>query len=382
MNKRSLSEQLLQATLELQRKNRAIGALHGTDLSLYDSHLLTELSANPTLDSNSLAALLALNQSSVSRIVKRLKNRQYLSIKKSNEDSRCIEFTLTTKAQSAINQIDLRANEILEKFSKNISTSELHQLKAAIQKFCDGFDLPRAPAREGEHLIRVEQRRLARCLRILGTKNEDTLLSASEQHVLRLLREFPRGLSPKQIAQRLNLQGSALSVLLKNFRLLKYITSTTHAADARREIVQLTETGSTVLKQHEAQIVLRVEAAIRDFKVAELQEFARIFKEFLKDEEYGPGAFKKRFSVKKLKTPAERQVARLHVLEQLIRESNLDAAPEFLFAADSQCFAMMEGDHMRIAIELRNQEEVNFFSNLKQDEINFEKHFRAALKIK
>lgn len=371
-------ETIYRLSLDLPRKNRALGLLHGTGLTLFESHVLTELEINPTLDSAGLAHLLALNQSSISRIIKKLSAQHYLTLRKSTEDSRKILIRVTAKAEAAVKKIDKAADSILEAFSKNISVQELEKLKAFLSRFSDGFSIPRAEARKGEHILRVEQRRIARWLKILNLGSSRSFLSPTEHHVLRLLSERQKALSPSSIAELLQIQTSALSVILKKMRAEEILAGHKDVVDKRVEYVALTAEGEKLLKQHEGFQLEGIRAALAGFSIAELRDFAQLFQRFLELPSESKREFAKRFSVKSLDSTEQRREARRCYLEELSDRRRLGDAPEFLFDHQSKSYGLFEKDRLVAAIQFRSGQEICFFSQLSEREFMFEQFFREA----
>ena len=374
-------ETIYHLSLELPRRNRALGALHGTDLTLFESHVLTELEINPDLDSAGLAALLVLNQSSISRIVKRLSKDGYLTVRKSSEDSRRIHFRPTAKAIRAIRKIDEAADEILAQLSQNVSVREREKLRHYFQRMSDGFAVPRGTLRKGEHPIRAEQRRIARWLKILHQGSARAVLSPTEHQVLRLLHERRKPLSPSEIADLLQLQQSALSVVLRALKQREMVIALQNESDKRGEFITLAESAMQSLTQHEALQLQSIREALQGFSAAELSEFARIYTQFLQLPGEGNELFEMRFSIKRLESDDARRNARRLFLEHLAAHSALVNAPEHIFDGESRSYGLFEGGDLKAAIQLRDGKEYAFFSLLTTNEFAFEKRFRDEVVV-
>jgi DNA-binding MarR family transcriptional regulator len=369
------AENIYHLSLELQQKNRAVGSLHGTNLTLFESHLLSELEANAAIDSAGLASLLVVDQSTVSRMLKKLGATQHIKREKSSSDSRRMTLRLTKKGLQAIAKIDRQANAILEQLAKNISGQELEHLRSFFQRFCDAFDIPRACSRSGEHPLRVEQRRLARCIKVLTSDRNETPLTPSEHHLLKLLRDRQRALSPKSITRCLDIQGSALSVILKKLKNQKLLLVQSHARDRRVELIAISAEGGRILQEHEQQQLSRMYRVQDCFSPSELTQFSDLFRRFLQDPERTNQAFHHRFLAKKMTSSEERKIARLFFLQQMSEQGGFDAVPEYLFDTESENFALFEGSNLRMVLQLRDGATLCFCSTLPEDEYDFERYF-------
>ena len=368
--------------LELFRKNRAVGKMYGTPLKLLESHFLTELDAHPGVDLGFLSRILAIDQSSASRIAKRLSQSGYIALKPSSDDGRRLELLATAKGEKIIAQIDRAANERLKNFSKGLNSKEIERLRQLLSRFADGFGHPSSISRPGEHPIRLEQRRLARCFRLVDERESTAEMPTSQRMLLRLLSERWRPLAASEIADILSLQRSAISVILGEFSKKEFVISRTNPKDSRGELFSLTEAGRQALKKSEAPLLEVIESALGGLTDQECTELLKLLLRFAK---LNPEReFKKRFKVLRLSSENDRRRARVFLLEQAAQMGLFDQVPELLF--DKNCNALVaEADgKIVMAAQIRGkgsaQQLEAFASALRLSEYAFEETFLSQIK--
>ncbi|MEO0805609.1 MAG: MarR family winged helix-turn-helix transcriptional regulator [Cyanobacteria bacterium J06643_4] len=92
----------------------------GQPVSVAEAHALIELSVQQMLSQNELAARLRLEKSTVSRLVKKMCDRNWIMPIRSNDDRRIVELSLTSAGQEAAEKLAIARQQKFEKILSNI----------------------------------------------------------------------------------------------------------------------------------------------------------------------------------------------------------------------------------------------------------------------
>ncbi|MGD1867184.1 MAG: MarR family winged helix-turn-helix transcriptional regulator [Phormidesmis sp.] len=92
----------------------------GQPVSVAEAHALIELSAQQVLSQNELAARLGLEKSTVSRLVKKMCDRDWIRPTRSDDDRRIVELSLTNTGQQVAEKLAIARQQKFEKILSNI----------------------------------------------------------------------------------------------------------------------------------------------------------------------------------------------------------------------------------------------------------------------
>ena len=344
--------------------------------------MLSELDAQPGADCKALCQALVLNQSTVSRLLKRLTRGGYLKTLPAEEDGRKLTIALTSKARDTMREIDAGADALLARFASGFSGAEIKRLQDYFQRFADGFGHPPAVKRKHENPFRAEQRRIARCLRVLETqRGGKEAFTVSEHHVLRFLRDFNRLVSPSRIAAALSMQRSALSITLQRLRIQEYTETTLNERDGRGELVSISPPGLRALELFELRFEKEVERAIEGLSNRDSEDFVRLLERFTSGTSEHGAQFAKRFKVIRLNSEPGRAAARIFYLKHLAASGDFAEVPERLFDARSKSFALYDGERIAAVLQLADKGQCAeiFASDLHPNDSPFEQIFLERL---
>jgi len=104
----------------------------GQPVAVAEAHALLELSREPGLSQNGLAARLRLEKSSVSRIVTALEKRGWVARKRNPKDTRIVQVHLTGDGREAVTNIAASREAKFEKIFAAIPASERDAVLASI----------------------------------------------------------------------------------------------------------------------------------------------------------------------------------------------------------------------------------------------------------
>lgn len=365
--------------IELQRKNRATGTLDGTQLTLVESQLIIELDLDKSSDIFSLAKKLSLNQSTVSRAVQSLSAAGLISIQKDKKDKRKLILALRPSAFSIMKKIDQAANKILQDFSENLTPNEVESLLSSLKKLLDLTEMDPASLRKNEHPFRAQQRRIARLIKKLSAEG---IISNPELHLLKLLVDYENPLTPTQLAQTLCLKTSAVSILIKDLKKNKLITSEAKKSDARYENIIITQAGINKLVSSQVKQIKSIIPAVRKMTQPERDKIINLFGKFLTDPNQNPAKFNQQFKILRLKEDG-RTNARVEYLKLSAKNNQLESVPEKIFDTDSICFGLYSNSNLMAAVQFDKQKNITcYYSKITPEYHLFDKYFKEISKSK
>ncbi|MEO1397080.1 MAG: MarR family winged helix-turn-helix transcriptional regulator [Cyanobacteria bacterium J06634_5] len=92
----------------------------GQPVAVAEAHALIELSAQQVLSQNELATRLRLEKSTVSRLVKKMCDRNWITPIRSDADRRIVELSLTSVGQQAAEKLAIARQQKFEQILSNI----------------------------------------------------------------------------------------------------------------------------------------------------------------------------------------------------------------------------------------------------------------------
>lgn len=106
-------------------------------------HTLIEIQRNPKISAKELSSRLLLEKSTMSRILKDLKTRGYISIKKSPEDKRESEIFISKKGMEKKTEIDQFSVELVSGALKNLRSEQVEQIIHGIHIYSQALEKSR-----------------------------------------------------------------------------------------------------------------------------------------------------------------------------------------------------------------------------------------------
>ena len=104
----------------------------GQPIAVAEAHALLELSRDPGLSQNGLAARLRLEKSSVSRIVSALEKRGWVARNRNPQDTRIVQVHLTAEGREAVTNIAASRQAKFEQIFAAIPAAERNAVLASL----------------------------------------------------------------------------------------------------------------------------------------------------------------------------------------------------------------------------------------------------------
>ncbi len=125
----------------LRRFNRWAGVLksdpYGLQLSLSQGSALVDIDRYGPLRPGTLATMLNLEKSSISRLIQTLTKKKLVVLSHHTLDARAKLLTLSTKGKEAVRIINSLADHSIDQAFQSLSISEQEQLVRAFTRFAD-----------------------------------------------------------------------------------------------------------------------------------------------------------------------------------------------------------------------------------------------------
>lgn len=112
---------------------------HGIDLSKEQMIVLKKLHEQDGLNQNELAFLTLRNKSSLTRLLHKMENKEYITREQSQEDKRINNVFLTDLGKSIFKKSGPIINKIIHTMEQNISNTEKQQMIEILKKIQSNF---------------------------------------------------------------------------------------------------------------------------------------------------------------------------------------------------------------------------------------------------
>ena len=113
---------------------------HGLDLTKEQMIVLKRLHNDDGLSQNELAFLTLRNKSSLTRLLTKMEQKEYITRQQSKEDKRINNVYLTQKGKEVFHLTKPVIKKMITKMEKNITTSEKKQIITILKKIQNNFD--------------------------------------------------------------------------------------------------------------------------------------------------------------------------------------------------------------------------------------------------
>ena len=113
---------------------------HGLDLTKEQMVVLKKLHDKDGLSQNELAYLTLRNKSSLTRLLSKMENKDYITRKQCEEDKRINHVFLTNLGEQVFQKSKPAINEMISRMEQNISNSEKQQIIKTLKKIQTNFD--------------------------------------------------------------------------------------------------------------------------------------------------------------------------------------------------------------------------------------------------
>lgn len=362
----AFSRRIYRAALRIFRRNRAIGRLHGTALTLTESQILTELQSDAAVDSARLAHLMLLDQSSISRNLAKLERAGFIKSQPLQSDRRAKSLLITRSGKTVIAAIDRAANRLLEEFSYCLSKSEQHDFFRLFTRFAEGFHGDSSPRRENEHPLRYPQRRIARSLRLTERGGKSSVQSFRMNMALFVLAERYSPFTQAQVSHELNIHKSATSLILSELKDKSLVQTSENLKDGRGELIRLTPKGISQLIEYENQVLPEVQGALEKFQKSDISRFVGLIERF--SGLIGNSSFFKEFQIKSCENENVRGQAREFYLNKMAQLGELGAVPGRIFDSSTSGYLLSCNGNICATLQIRLNDEARlidaFASNI------------------
>jgi len=342
----SLYVQIHRLFRRLQQRNRFVGRVQLTGLSPVETHFILELAADQRRSISELSTLLRIDQSFGSRIAQMLCKRKLLSASSMRGDGRRKSLTVTSHGRAVIRAIDAVANDLFYDLAAPLSTKDMGSLVQLYRMIADGYQHPPAILREGELEYRAEQRRITRCLGLLGEHVFESDLSATSWQLLAEAVLCPVAPQPTELAALLSLAQNSLTSVIATLEQEKLIKRVPRKDDKRAVTIHPLPAGIRLYHKIEEAAARRLQDALQHLGADVVRNYLRVFRAFLRERDTVTPPLPSHLSFRSLEGGSSLAQARGLVARCLVMRNTEHLLPERLFSCGHSAFGLFDGAHL------------------------------------
>lgn len=217
----------------LQQSNRFVTRNPVTGLTIHESSFLLEIDGRKDCRSQTLEQLFRLDQSTISRHLKKLDQLKLIKKIADKADRREKTLQISLQGKKLLSLHDKLSNEIVRAYSSRVSKEEMNSIISIFQIFSEGQHTPEAIIRPHEHPIRGVMRRLALSLGITNAEYMGSKLTSILWNLLAEILFQGEVRSILDLIEALTVSRANLSFLLNKLSQQKLIQKITSSEDKR-----------------------------------------------------------------------------------------------------------------------------------------------------
>lgn len=336
----------------IQQKNRFVGKVQHSGLSLAETHFLLELQADQTRSTSELSALLQIDQSFGTRIAQNLTRKNLLKSRKSKTDSRRKELVVTADGRRMIEKIDSFADGLIAQFAQGLSKTEFNTITVLARDIADGYQQPSGIRRKGESEFRVQQRRVTRAFKLLGEHVFDSSLTATQWQTITEVARSPVAPQISELSLLLGVAQNSLSSVIDFLEDKGWLKRVPDSTDKRKFLLVATRAGEEFCKKIEKTAAEGLRQGLIGWKKDDLLNATRILSRFVGENETAMPPLLPGFQLAKAVTKSERAAARSFAARTLVAQGREEQIPEHFIPADSSIYLLKEAENCSAVLEL------------------------------
>ena len=338
----------------LQQKNRFVGPVEHSGLTPLETHFLIELQADPERSIADISDLLAIDQSSGSRIASSFEKNGYVTTTAVAHDSRKKQLLLTKTGTGKINQIDSFADQLIDSFASNITKNEFKKLTTLLRLIGNGYGAPAAIRRVKENSFRAEQRRATRCFGLLGDSVFDSGFTATRWQALAEICLAPAAPQVTELALLLGVKQNSLTTVVDSLvkEELIYRTHSTH--DRRASVLIATEAGRTRYNEIEKHATRSIKKGLSKQPSDALKKYVDIVRRFIGEHDATLPPLLPDFAIHKHRSPNDKRQARAFTARTFVKQNREQELPESFFSSNNESFSLLRAGKTVAMLELQS----------------------------
>ena len=347
-----LAKLLLDILLRLNIRLETITAQLKPKLHVSTNHLLTAVYYSPGITASALVKLLQLEKSTVSRLINKLMQSGLLKLRSNSgqSDGREKPLSLTTKGEATLlEDRDLRDQQI-QILTAPLNSAERKSLLALLAEINEAFGAPSAELTPEEEPIKVEIRRIARAMGLLGS---DLLGTKRPVEHIQILKAIDQHTGPVML--------TALDILLPydKANLTRYVSALTKeglikqtqlSSDNRFSELTLTKAGANLLSQALHTAALALIPCCANFSKRSIEQLTTLV------EKIAPTTSEptlRDLEIDEISSdPKALHKARALLVLEAVRTGAAEQLPETLFSKSNRSFALKYRDNLVGAVEV------------------------------
>lgn len=335
-------------------------------LNISEAQTLFQTFIEPGISPSKLSQILQLEKSTISRLLKNIKQKGFINIESSKNDKRGQSIYLTKKGEQNVKQIQESNNKILNECLKSLNIKEQYELGSLLNNLADGLNCTAASYLPGDHPVTLAIVRLGRGTGMTGSSFMGTNFTSTQFHILLSIKESS-SCTLTELSEKLPIDKSHISRGLSKLKKINLI-STNKIKKSSKEFLLLTNHGEITLHQ----INLAGENLIKNgFKNYDINIPIRL-KNLLQNLNTpnnnlsNSSILQERIEIKPITSLDDRRIARGMLIDFLIKTNSHFETPDFMYHPENLCYGLYIENHLVAACEKFKNDNSNELSNMTQ----------------
>ena len=286
-----------------------------------------------------ISQILGLEKSSVSRLLLGLESRGLITQESRKGQGKKKFLYITEAGRRALEDDDKARSSISERITKHLRPIEQGRLESLLGRIADGLDAPAGAARESEHPLRLQQRRLNIVLGLLSGKMLGTDFNPTELHILRALSDPSLESDLTALAASLPFDLSTVSRAVKSLGQRGLIQRRAQSLDRRRITLSLTNAGRAEFREAQGSMAELLGKALRSINAEELKSALELISS-VSGRSVGGGVKLSFGEISHLITEESRSTARAFLVSEAVKRRQQGRLLPHLFVPEGMGFAL------------------------------------------
>jgi DNA-binding MarR family transcriptional regulator len=339
----------------LQQKNRFVGAVKHTGLSLVETHFLIEIEANPSISISKLSTLLSIDQSFTSRMAQKFIRSGLIEVSANTHDIRQKNLKLTTSGLAKTKQIDSAADHLISTFAARLTKAQEKHLVTLFKTLADQNSVAQGSKRSHETQYRVEQRRVTRLFGLLGTDVWSSGLSSSEWQTLAEICLAPVAPQVSELASLLGLQVHSLSAVINSLEKRGYIKRAATSQDKRASILIPEKKGISFNEKIESQAASTLKRSLEPIQNEVNDLYLPIFQLFVGEFDGQAPPLLPEYQIKEISSPQQFAEARGFAARCFVSHGKETSLPINFLPLSSRVFVISKNEDTVALVQTSKQ---------------------------
>jgi DNA-binding MarR family transcriptional regulator len=331
--------------LELYKKS----AVHFTAI---EAHILRDILTLGGTKAHLLCTSLKIEQSTMSRTLKRLEERQLIKISLNQTNLRERQLTITTKGKKHFLEMLKAEDLIIRECIKSLSAQEQNRLTSSLNRIADELGVVPITEIANEHSLLLALIRMSRVHGIHGTKLWGEDISTTSYQILFLTRDFGGAIPFAELKRAIFLQSVPFSREVRELTKLKVVSQKGNPEDQRSQVLELTEQGELLLDRIDNKVAVTLRSSFKKSTVS-IEAVILLLESIVwpeRSDNISP--LSKDLEIRIVSEESDKSTLRGFLVKRSVEMNLQNQLPAEIFASDSTAFALYVDSELRACCEI------------------------------